>query len=445
MNKKPKHIFGNPLIYLAIGTIVGSYAYIAMNTYFLLGAVLAALFFSILFMTCNMRFAFIVSLISIASYGNTAFYYDYNLPRSHVEEIHIISVSDKFILGQCRGKLINVYSNYNIEEGSYLTARINFYHNKNLSRGIVGNVKIIRIEEKKKSIGTYSRRMKEEYFEKLSYKIGKSNSEFVMATALGESNKLEEELKDQMKTLGIIHVTAISGFHIGIIYGGLSAIFGNFIGVLGITTYIMLVGVKASVFRAYLMIMVSIIGKKLYRNDNGIATICLSAIIIIFLRPYYIVDVGFALSFLAILGIIMFSKKLMRMMYMLPKYLNKSISIALAAQIFTAPYMIIVFGEINISFLIGNIFLIPLISIIIVLGNVGLMVFKIELIFNFITLTLNYILNIFNVAREGLFMVSIKSFNIGIGGCAFYMLGLIVIFYNSYRRDEIYDRFDAVR
>ena len=445
MNKKPKHIFGNPLIYLAIGTIIGSYAYIAMNTYFLLGVALATLFFSVIFMTCNTKFALIVSLISIVSYGNTAFYYDYNLPRSHVEEIRVISVSDKFILGECRGKLINIYSNYHIEEGSYLRARINFYHNKSFPRGIVGNAKIIRIEEKKKGIGTYSRRIKEEYFEKLSHKIGKSNGELVMATALGESNKLEEELKEQMKTLGIIHVTAISGFHIGIIYGGLSAIFGSFIGVLGITVYIMIVGIKASVFRAYLMIMVGIIGKKLYRNDNGVATICLSAIFIIFLRPYYIVDIGFALSFLAILGIVMFSKKIMRMMYMLPKYLNKSVSVAVAAQVFTVPYMIIVFKEINICFLIGNIFLIPLISIIIVLGNIGLMVFKFEVIFNFIALILNYTLSIFNIAREGLFMVSARSLNIGIAGCAFYILGLIVLFYNSYRKDESYDRFDAVR
>lgn len=117
------------------------------------------------------------------------------------------------------------------------------------------------------------------------------------------------------------------------------------------------------------MIFVSKTSFKLYRNYDGVSALALAGIILLSIKPYYLMDVGFCLSFLATLGIVLFQKVINNKLYKLPSFLRESISITMSAQIFTFPYMIFAFESFNLGFLVGNLFLVPIFTLLIILGN----------------------------------------------------------------------------
>ena len=94
-----------------------------------------------------------------------------------------------------------------------------------------------------------------------------------------------------------------------LIYSLLKKILGVKIS-LGITLiYVLFSGALAPAIRAYIMIVIMNIGKVVKRNYNPLAAISLSGIILLLMKPYYIYNLGFILSFLATLGIILFNKR----------------------------------------------------------------------------------------------------------------------------------------
>ena len=80
-------------------------------------------------------------------------------------------------------------------------------------------------------------------------------------------------------------------------------------------------------------------------------------------KPYSIFEISFHLSYLATLGIILMNKKMNNMLYKFPGKLREGISIALSAQIFTVPYLLLIFRDLSLNFIIGNLCLVPFVNI----------------------------------------------------------------------------------
>jgi len=216
-------------------------------------------------------------------------------------------------------------------------------------------------------------------------KYGLKDDEFAVASALtvGYVDKLDAEIKHAYSSSGAMHVLSVSGLHVGIIFVVLNYILffldkfkaGRIIKAILIITFIwaysLLAGMVPAIMRAALMISFVVIGKSLKRNANIYNSILASAFILLIYNPFYIMDIGFQLSYMAVLGIVFYQKKIYNWLYFKNYFLNKTwelFAVSIAAQLVTFPISLYYFHQFPNYFLLTNILVIPLSTIILYLG-----------------------------------------------------------------------------
>ncbi len=208
---------------------------------------------------------------------------------------------------------------------------------------------------------------------------GISNDELavISALALGYKNDLSDELRHSYSSSGAMHILAVSGLHVGIIYGILVFIFSfiknrkyawfkTLIIICFIWFYALLTGLSPSVSRAALMFSIIALSKLQNRNSSSLNAVVVSAFILLLINPYNITNIGFQLSYIAVIGIIMLFEPIYAMLEVKNKFLDKIWSltaVSIAAQIATAPIAIYYFHQFSNYFLLTNYILIPLSTI----------------------------------------------------------------------------------
>lgn len=209
-----------------------------------------------------------------------------------------------------------------------------------------------------------------------------SDNEFgiLAALTLGYKDALTPELRESFSTTGAMHVLAVSGLHVGIIYMILGLVFGflgkgrrqviwrNIIIIIFLVAYAFITGLSPSVSRATLMFSLMALGNAIGRKSQIYNTIFFSAFILLLLNPNYLFDVGFQLSYSAVLAIVFFQPKLVLLWQPKNKILRwgwELICVSLVAQVGTAPFSIYYFHQFPTYFLLSNFVVIPAASIII--------------------------------------------------------------------------------
>jgi competence protein ComEC len=205
---------------------------------------------------------------------------------------------------------------------------------------------------------------------------------------LGYRADLDEELLSYYTKTGTIHALSVSGMHVGLIYVVLEWIFiffnrrklSKFIKLivifLLIWSYTLLTGLSPSVLRAAIMISVFMIGKGINRSANGVNILAFSAFLILLYDPLIIWDVGFQLSYLAVLGLILLQPIIENWFFfknILFKKIWSAVSISLAAQLFTFPLSIYYFHQFPLYFLVSNLFIFLPVTVIMYLGIIILL------------------------------------------------------------------------
>ncbi len=203
--------------------------------------------------------------------------------------------------------------------------------------------------------------------------------EILAAMTLGDAPLMPQTVKDNFNKVGIRHITAISGMHIGIIAGLLAGILYAsplknktfWIVSIFLIFYVTLVGWPASAVRAAIMGSILLLAEKVRRKYFAERALVLAAFVMLLLNPLLLrLDVGFQLSFLAVLGIIttapFFAQILKRFIRF--KYLTQIVAITLAAQVFTLPILIYNFGIFSTVSPLANVLVVPLVPFIIVGG-----------------------------------------------------------------------------
>jgi len=201
------------------------------------------------------------------------------------------------------------------------------------------------------------------------------------ALLLGYKDELDPDIVDAFSRTGTLHVLAVSGLHAGIIYIILSFLTkplskyrkGKIIQLVlligGIWLYAFVTGLSSSVLRASIMFSTMAIGKSLKYNSNIYNNLFASAFILLIYNPLFIVDVGFQLSYLAVLGIV-FIQPLIKNWWLPTNWLTKQIwsliSISFAAQLLTFPIGVFYFHQFPNYFLLSNLLIIPITSIILI-------------------------------------------------------------------------------
>lgn len=195
------------------------------------------------------------------------------------------------------------------------------------------------------------------------------------ALLLGYREKLDKDLIKSYSSAGAMHVLAVSGLHVGILYLLLSNLFkifsrrkrGNYaIAILLIFFlwfYALMTGLSASVMRSSTMFTFIIIGERFLKRSACIYnTLSISAIVLIIVDPYVVYQVGFQLSYAAVLGIVYLQPKIYRLFYVSHPFFQKIWAItcvSLAAQIATFPLSLHYFHQFPVYFFISNLMVIP--------------------------------------------------------------------------------------
>jgi len=207
------------------------------------------------------------------------------------------------------------------------------------------------------------------------YIHGKQEYAILVAMILGIRSVLDQDLFAAYSNSGIIHVIAISGLHIALFFELLSKllfflpnfrkhiIIKSIITLLLIWTYSFVVGLGASVIRATLMYTILLIAKIFNKDRNFLNALGISAFLILFFDTNYLFDIGFQLSFLALIGILYIQPIFISMYapknWLLEKIWNITV-MTISAQVATLCITWYYFNKININFLIANLIVIPL-------------------------------------------------------------------------------------
>jgi len=190
------------------------------------------------------------------------------------------------------------------------------------------------------------------------------------AMIVGMRDDIDSELLESYSASGAIHVLSVSGMHVGILFLVLSVLlkwiktnikYGNWIFTIIILillwTYAVFTGLSSTVLRATVMFSFIQIGTTINRKHNIYNILAVSALVLLCYNPYWLVDVGFQLSYLAILGIVYlhpYLNQLINPTNPIIRVLWEGTIVCFAAQLFTAPLSIYYFHQFPSYFLIAN-------------------------------------------------------------------------------------------
>lgn len=206
--------------------------------------------------------------------------------------------------------------------------------------------------------------------------------EFAVASALvlGFRDNLDRELQKGFAGAGAMHVLCVSGLHVGIIFLVLKFILGFLPGFKGsrwlhlfliiffIWLYAAITGFSPSVQRASTMFTFVAIGSSLNRKTNIYNTLAASALFLMIADPFIITKIGFQLSYIAVIGIVSMQPYFYKTMLFKNIILDKAwaiITVSIAAQLATGPLGLFYFNQFPNYFILTNLIVIPLASLII--------------------------------------------------------------------------------
>lgn len=249
----------------------------------------------------------------------------------------------------------------------------NIYFTTNISTKNLNTIKGI---NSKNNISEFFDELQKIFVENIFGKIkSHRNASIITALVLGDKSNLVKATKDIFKNTGSIHVLAVSGLHVGLIYSILLFVlywlprnryinvFNLFLSILFIFSYCLLTGAGTSVVRASAMLSLYLIGKHYGLFTSIYNIIAFVAFLILLHTPNALYTISFQFSFLALIGIIFFnvyfdftsdkSQKIIR-------YFSQLITVSFAAQILIMPLLIYYFNQFSIYFWLSGLIAIPM-------------------------------------------------------------------------------------
>ena len=190
------------------------------------------------------------------------------------------------------------------------------------------------------------------------------------------------DLHDRFVRVGLAHVLAASGFQVSLILNTLISLtrkrlsaVGQFnLGVVALLIFLGLTGLQPSVARSVVMGMAGLIALRTNRKIEPLNALFIAGTILLVINPVWVWDIGFQLSFLATLGLIVTVEPLTEKLDWLPPTIADLITVPLAASIWTLPIQLYVFKVFPLYSLPANIITSPLIGIISIGGTIGALV-----------------------------------------------------------------------
>lgn len=211
------------------------------------------------------------------------------------------------------------------------------------------------------------------------YLPGQTEAGIAKALLYGDDNSIDKETMSTYANTGTLHVLAVSGMHVSLLF----YVFGQLLSWLSFSrisrlikaslllvflwAYAVLCGLSPSILRATVMFSFIILGSLLERKGNIYNTLAASCLVLLFTNTNMLFNTGFQLSYLAVLGIVFFHPYINRW-YTPSSWFHRQvwqiISVSIAAQLATTPISLLYFHQFPTCFLLSNLVVIPLTTII---------------------------------------------------------------------------------
>lgn len=220
-------------------------------------------------------------------------------------------------------------------------------------------------------------------------KSGFKENEYAIMNALllGQRKDISQDLVEDYTRAGAIHILAVSGLHVGIILFMFNFLLkpleifknGKLIRIILMIVFLwlfaLIAGLSASVVRAVTMFSAVAIGQVISRKNSIYNSLILSMFFLLLLKPMFLFDVGFQLSYLAVFGIVWIQPKLYAMWnpkWRIIDFYWKLSTVSMAAQCVVLPLSLYYFHQFPGLFMLSNLVIIPFLGVILFVGIISM-------------------------------------------------------------------------
>ena len=219
-------------------------------------------------------------------------------------------------------------------------------------------------------------------FEKVRETLPSPEADLLIGIVLGDDSGFDKTTQDQFARTGLMHIVAASGTNVSIVGGAIYLSLLGVIGrrkaiifsILGIGLYAILSGLSPSIQRAAVMGIITYLALFLGRQTYALWGLGITGFLLILINPYIVFDIGFQLSFMATLGILLLDPLLKKVTLLSKGILKEDFSITLAAYISLFPLLLYHFQTFTPFSLFANILVLWTIPIVTVLGGLGALI-----------------------------------------------------------------------
>jgi len=200
-------------------------------------------------------------------------------------------------------------------------------------------------------------KLKERFVQNINLSLPEPHSSFMGGLLLGAKRSIPQKILDQFAATGTSHIVAISGYNITVIAAGVAWAlqqtgmrkrFSFLLAVAAILGFVFMTGASSAVVRAGVMgilLLVALNIGRIYDVNNALA---FSAMLMVFINPQVLhFDIGFQLSFAALLGLVYFTPMIEPYFWWMPAILRPFLLATLSAQVFTLPILLFYFGQVS--------------------------------------------------------------------------------------------------
>jgi len=287
---------------------------------------------------------------------------------------------------------------------------------------------------------------------------GKKESGVAEALLIGYREDLDKSLVQSYANTGVVHIIAISGLHLGMLYGLLLLFLKPFkklkmpswcqlsVVLAGLWMFSFIAGASPSVLRSAVMFSFIAVGNAAKKKANIYNTLSASAFFLLWINPFFLWDPGFQLSYAAVLSIAIFQKPITGLIETTNKILDatwKLVSISFAAQILTTPISLFQFHQQPLLFLFANAVAVPLSGIVLYGEILLLLVSNIHVLANGTGYLVSASLQLLNKIIGRLDATSISvvnqiSFSFPELVCCYFLMGSVVFWGFSRQKKYFY-------
>ena len=300
------------------------------------------------------------------------------VPKTNDEILHC---GDEIWLNNAIYPIPKAFNPYQFDYSKYLEKQ-NVFHQ------IYGRENQIKIIQTHQTIDYYIEHLRNNLSKSFDiHHFEPKTKAIIDALILGQRLELDKEIIADYSNAGVIHILAISGLHISIIYFFIVFLlkplkrvrFGAEIQLLIVLAilwlFALLTGLPASVTRAVTLFSFISIGNYFNQPKAIYNALAISAFLILLVKPNAIFDIGFQLSYGAVLSIVLFQpfyKKFYFSENKIAIYFTDTILVSLAAQVGVLPLSLYYFNQLPLLFLLANLVIIPLSTAVLVSGIITL-------------------------------------------------------------------------